>query len=301
MQDLPSNIEQNQESGGKIHKYALLISYVGTPFCGWQRQDSAQSGGAASIQQTLEEAVARITGETPSVVGSGRTDAGVHALGQAAHFVLKNKFWEPRVLHRALNFALPRAIRIRAVQPVSLGFHAQRSAIKKQYSYYFQQGPSEFPHLDLYSWWIHKELNIEAMDQGLKYLLGEREFRVFQGKGAKPGSTVRTLFEAEAVLEPLRFPGFSHSPEEMPLFFGDGSSKRVGMIRLRLVGSGFLKQMVRGIAGTALQVGEGYRPAEWFRDLLETQERRKVGPTAPARALWLEKVWYPPEFGLPWN
>lgn len=273
-----------ESPAGEKHKYAALIAYEGTQYCGWQRQ-AAASGVMPSIQETIEQAIHRITGETPAVVGSGRTDSGVHAVGQVAHFVLTRKRWEPWVLERALSSHLPIDIRVQRIAETSLDFHSQRSAVKKQYSYYFQQGPSSLPHVEPYSWWIRKKLDLDAMNEALSYLVGEHDFKPFQARGSRPGPTVRRILEAEAVIEPLTFPG--------------GQSSQAHFVRVRLLGTGFLKQMVRGIAGTLLQVGEGRRPPTCTRDILETGNRRDVGQTAPGRALWLEKVWYPEGFGLP--
>src|SRR5690348_13543864 len=121
-------------------KYAALVSYLGTDFCGWQKQKGSASEGKPSVQQTIEAALSKMTSQAVSIVGSGRTDSGVHSLGQVIHFVLSAREWEPQILLRGLNGILPMSIRILAVQPVALEFHAQRSAEKKQYSYYFQQG-----------------------------------------------------------------------------------------------------------------------------------------------------------------
>jgi tRNA pseudouridine38-40 synthase len=180
-----------------------------------------------------------------------------------------------------LNGLLSRDIRVLAVKPVALDFHAQRSASKKQYSYYFQQGPSKLPHLEPYSWWIRKALDREAIQKALNVLIGEHDFKPFQASGAKPGPTVRRILEAEALVEPVRIPGGWDAGEES-----------FSYLRIRLIGSGFLKQMVRGIAGTLLQIGEGRRPWQDMEKILETRDRTLVGPTAPARALWLERVWY---------
>jgi tRNA pseudouridine38-40 synthase len=264
-----------------MHKYAALISYVGTRFCGWQKQTGPESGTAHSIQETIELAIAQMTGETLAVVGSGRTDAGVHAAGQVAHFVLKKKEWDPRILKRGLNSILPRVIRVLEVRAVPIEFHAQRTAERKQYSYYFQQGPEALPHLEPTSWWIQKPLDLEAMREAASRIVGEHDFKPFQSSGAKPGSTVRTIFEAEIRREPIVYPGSG--------IWGESGAS---LVRFRVVGSGFLKQMVRGLAGTLLQVGEGRRPAACFEEILRTLDRSLVGPTAPARALWLEQVWY---------
>lgn len=266
-----------------MYKYAALFSYRGTNFCGWQKQEGAGAAAAPSIQETIEAALKSITQESMSVVGSGRTDSGVHALGQVAHFRLKEKEWDPNVLRKGLNSRLPLDIRVIALRAAPADFHAQRSAEKKQYSYYFQQGPTSLPHLAPYSWWIHRKLDQQAMQRALDHLKGEHDFKPFQASGSKPlKSTVREIIEAEAVWEPIAFPGLAR-PE-------------FGFMRIRLVGTGFLKQMVRGIAGTLLQVGEGRRDPSCIREILESGDRSEVGQTAPAKGLWLEKVWYPLDF-----
>jgi tRNA pseudouridine38-40 synthase len=173
------------------------------------------------------------------------------------------------------------------VRAVPIEFHAQRSAEKKQYSYYFQQGPCALPHLEPYSWWIRKPLDRPAMQRALDLLKGEHDFIAFQGRGATVKTTVRRILEAEVSWELVRFPQAMELHEGVPL----------GCVRVRLIGTGFLKQMVRGIAGTLLQVGEGRRPPECMTEILASRDRGQVGPTAPGRALWLERVWYP---GLEW-
>lgn len=267
-----------------MQKYATLISYVGTRYCGWQRQSGSAANGAPSIQATIEQALGRITGEEMAVVGSGRTDSGVHSVGQVAHFILRKKEWDPQVLQNGLNSLLPTDIRVLRSMRVGLDFHAQRSALRKQYSYYFQQGPCALPHLEPTSWWIRKTLDIAAMDEALSYLRGEHDFKPFQASGAKPGPTVRRILEAEVGRQPVSFP---QSPTSSVFF-----------VRVRLVGTGFLKQMVRGIAGTLLQVGEGRRDPACMKRILDSLDRSQVGPTAPARALWQERVWYPPDCGI---
>ena len=281
-------------------KYVMLLSYVGTSYCGWQKQKKSIAPSesltreAKSIQATLEQALLRMTGETVSVVGSGRTDSGVHAVGQVAHFILKEKDWDPQILQRGFNGLLPRSIQVIALQKVAIDFHSQRSAQKKQYSFYFQQGPCSIPHLEPFTWWIRKKLDREGMNRGLSALIGEHNFKPFQASGAKPGPTVRKILEAEVSFEPFHFPvqAFSSAFEK---------KADLGLVRVRIIGTGFLKQMVRGIAGTLLQVGEGRRPPECFQEILQSQNRSLVGPTAPGRALWLERVWYPQEFTLSWD
>lgn len=267
-----------------MQKYALLISYFGRNYCGWQKQKSA-SGPFPSVQQTVEDAIQKVAQETVHIVASGRTDSGVHAVGQVVHFVLEKKDWNPIFLERGLNGVLPDDIRIIEAQKVSMDFHAQRSALRKQYSYYFQQGPCPLPHLEPWSWWIRKTLDQGAMAKALNYLVGEHDFKPFRASGAKPGSTVRQILEAEIVRQEITFPQIN--------FLGETPSERpIYLVRVRLVGTGFLKQMVRGITGTLLQIGEGRRSPECMVEILDSLDRNLVGPTAPARGLWLERVWY---------
>ena len=272
-----------------MQKYAARISYDGTGFCGWQKQLGSAAGGAPSIGALIEETLAGIISEKVTGIGSGRTDAGVHASGQVIHFRVKERDWDCGVLQRALNSRLPISIRVLKVAKVPIEFHAQRSALKKQYSYYFQQGASSLPACLPFSWWIHRTLDQKAMQRGLDHPVGEKDYKAFQARGAKPGPTVRKILEAriEWIPMPIAFPGGFAQPVDM----GRGL-KEFGFVRVSLVGTGFLKQMVRGICGTLLQVGEGRRDPDCFKELLESGTRGEVGPTAPARALWLEQVWY---------
>jgi tRNA pseudouridine38-40 synthase len=202
---------------------------------------------------------------------------------------LKLKEWNPAILYRGLNSLVPPGIRILSVQNVDLGFHAQRSAIHKQYSYFFQQGPAPLPHIAPYSWWIRKELNVGAMNLAAESLKGVHDFKPFQASGAAVKSTVREVFEAEVCEEPIVFPELSLSETKG---YGGGTSKRFVMVRFRIVGTGFLKQMVRSIAGTLLEIGEDRRDVSSILQILKTKDRGQVGITAPGRGLWLERVTY---------
>jgi len=260
-------------------KYAITISYRGTLFCGWQKQLGKSSGTRLSIQSVLEKTLCQITQEKINPHGSGRTDAGVHAVGQVAHFTIQNKKWNPLTLQKALNGNLPDSIRVLSVKEVESDFHSQRSAIKKQYGYYFQQGPCPLAHMGEYVWWIQKKLDLKAMKKAASYLKGKHDFKPFQASGGFTKTTERQLFEVKVFKEKILFP--AHVQKEFYL------------VKIQLVGSGFLKQMVRSIAGTLVQVGEQKRDPKSIKHILEAKERKWVGPTAPSRGLWLEKVWYP--------
>jgi tRNA pseudouridine38-40 synthase len=268
-------------------KYALRLSYIGRNYCGWQRQKLEEGSKkiAPSIQETLEAAISKMADREVNVVGSGRTDAGVNALGQVVHFTLPTERFSLDVLRRGLNSLLPRDIRVMEAMRVPDDFHAQKSAVKKQYSYHFLQGPSDLPQWSETTWWIHRRLDDQAMHEAITALLGEHDFKVFQASGGNPGrSTVRTILEAEVVRLP------------MPAFPGqDLTEAGYSLVRVRLVGTGFLKQMVRGIAGTLLQIGEKHRKPGEMAGLLRSGDRHAVGPTAPAKGLTLDRVWYKPE------
>lgn len=266
-------------------KFALTLAYLGKNFCGWQKQvapDGKPQHPLPGIQDTIEAAILKMTGETVSVVGSGRTDRGVHALGQVAHFRLSQEKFSPEILKRGLNSILPIDIRIIKVQDVPQDFHAQRSALKKQYSYFFQQGPCPLPQWLDQSWWIQRKLNVDEMSVAVQMLIGEHDFKVFQARGGNPGlNTVRTILEAEVTRIPMpEIPG--QNLNEMGF----------NLVRLRLVGTGFLKQMVRGIAGTLLDIGENQKTAAHMAYLLKEGIRSEVGATTPAKGLTLERVWY---------
>jgi|GEM_PF-73627 len=273
--------------GESMKKYAIQIAYDGTDFCGWQiqRGKGVHANLKPSIQGTLASAIKQMCGADVSVVGSGRTDAGVHASGQVAHVSLETDRYPPGNLLKGLNGILPVSIQIHRLGQVADDFHAQRAALKKQYSFYFHQGPCHVPQLYPYTRWVRRPLDGEKMQEALQYLLGEHDFLPFRAAGAKDTGTVRTLYEAEVTRLAVPPPG-CFDPDEQFLW------------RVRLVGSGFLKQMVRGIAGTLQQIGEGRRAPSDMRDILQTQDRQKVGPTAPARGLWLDRVWYPSHLGF---
>ena len=270
-----------------MKKYAMQIAYDGTGFCGWQMQrgKGAHAHLKPSVQGTIADAITQMSSVDVSVVGSGRTDAGVHASGQVAHFRLETDRYTPGNLLKGLNAILPTSVQIHCLGQVPDDFHAQRTALKKQYSFYFLQGPSQVPQLSPYTWWVRRPLDGEKMQEALQCLIGEHDFLPFRAAGAKNTGTVRVLYQAEVTRLGIPQPG-CFDPEQQFLW------------RVRLVGSGFLKQMVRGIAGTLQQIGDGYRSPSHMRDIMRTQDRRIVGPTAPARGLWLDRVWYPSHLDL---
>ena len=271
-----------------MKKYAVLISYIGTHYNGWQIQ-AHPTGADPTIQQACEDTLEKMIGTKVHWQASGRTDTGVHALGQVASFTID---WsadfrkgKPEVtayhLLRGLNTLLPPAIRVLDLREAPLDFHPQIHAEKKQYSYYIQTGVAPSALHEPFSRFLRGPIDIKAMDESIRHLLGEHDFKPFQAAGSKPlKSTVRTMYEAEVTECPMA------APFPSPI-----ASLR--MIRIRVVGSGFLRHMVRGIAGTLMDVGVGKLPPSHMAEILRSQDRDLVGKTASAQGLWLEKVWYP--------
>ncbi|MBQ8161197.1 MAG: tRNA pseudouridine(38-40) synthase TruA [Clostridia bacterium] len=242
----------------------LTVSYDGTAYSGWQRQINGES-----IQACLEDALSRATGETIRVTGASRTDAGVHALGQKCHFdtlsrIPADKF--PFVLQPLL----PPDIRVTQGMAVADGFHARFLSCRKKYTYRFLN--CRFPDAmhRLYHLHVPRKLQDTEMTRALADLLGTHDFAAFQAAGGTAKSTVRTIYRADLTRD------------------GD-------CLTLFLEGNAFLYNMVRIIAGTLVEIGEGRRSPEAFREALETGSRLALGPTAPPHGLELTDVLYPPD------
>ena len=244
-----------------MNKYKIVLQYVGTRYSGWQIQTSR-----STVQGELREALRRLTGETPTVVGAGRTDSGVHAVGQVAHFVLSKELTLDR-LFRALNGILPWDIRVMSVHHARLDFHAQKQALKKRYEYRICTAPSLSPFLHGYVLHLPRDINIEAMQEAAQRLCGTHDFKGFAAATTRVKSTTRHVFRSRM-------------------------SRRTTLITYQIEGSGFLHHMVRNIAGTLVEIGLGKRPSSEVTGILESRDRRLAGPTAPARGLHLIKVWY---------
>lgn len=269
-------------------KLALRISYLGAPFCGWQKQAGTDEN-LPSIQQTLETAIESIVQEKIQLIGSGRTDAGVNASGQLAHFRLQTSQVAPYGIFRGLNSRIPEAIRVLEVFPVHSEFHAQHSATHKQYSYYWLMGRVIPAHLVGRVTLQPTDFDVAKMQAAAQTLLGQHDFKAFQAAGANEKiETVREILSAEVSFVPFGVPGV----------WDDSGLK---LLRFRVVGTGFLKQMVRSLAGTLAWIGEGRIPPEKMAQALKTRDRGLIGPTLLPDGLWLEQVNYPAELLVPEN
>ncbi len=242
----------------------LTIAYDGTPFVGWQRQ-----ARGASIQGLIEDALRPIEGGPVAVHGAGRTDAGVHALGQVASFNFTASI-EPARLRRALNTILPFEVRVLDAEEMPGDFHARFSAKGKVYEYRIDDASIASPFLRRYTWHVTPALDVDAMEVAAGALRGTHDFAAFQGSRTNVHSTERTIHR----LEWSRGPG----PRD-PLV-------------MEVEGNGFLRHMVRNIAGTLVGIGHGKWPPGEIDRILASRERAKAGATAPPQGLFLKRVLY---------
>ncbi|MGH9339463.1 MAG: tRNA pseudouridine(38-40) synthase TruA [Acidobacteriota bacterium] len=250
-------------------KYKIVIQYVGTRYAGWQIQKSQ-----TTVQGTIKDAVQAVTAEDASVVGAGRTDAGVHALRQVAHFSLagagppgEKPARSPRRLQRSLNAVLPPDIRITSLTIAHPRFHAQKDALRKRYEYRIYNGHVLSPFQHGLVNHVISPLDWRAMQQAAQVLQGRHDFSGFAAAASRVKSKERTVFSSTI-------------------------RKKGRLLTYRVEADGFLHHMVRNIAGTLLQIGAGKRPVQDLQAILKSRDRRKAGPTAPAHSLFLIRIWY---------
>lgn len=248
----------------------LTLAYEGTAYCGWQIQEKANP--PPTVQGAVETALFALVGQKIRVFGAGRTDTGVHALGQVAHCDLPERSWDWR--HR-LNSVLPPDIRILSALPAAPDFHARRDALTKTYRYQFWQEKEFVAPLLRNQVWPCGPLDCELAASGLGRLLGEHDFASFQNSGTSVKSTVRTITGIS--LREIPQPDYGVAP----------------MLCLEITGSGFLKQMVRNIAGFLAETGRKRVAWGCLESVLASRNRTCLpAPTAPAKGLFLAGVNY---------
>jgi tRNA pseudouridine38-40 synthase len=253
-------------------RIALGLEYDGTDFVGWQSQPSGRS-----VEDTLAAAVSFVADETVNVHGAGRTDAGVHALQQVAHFDAR-ALRTPRQWLLGINSKLPPDVAVRWVHAVAQDFDARRSALRRRYRYTILQQAARPALLRARAWWLREALDCAAMTAAATGWLGEHDFSAFRAAGCQAKSPTRRLMAVEI-----------------------GERRRVGatVVTLEFTANAFLHHMVRNLVGTLAAVGGGELTAEEAVAILARRDRTAAGVTAPAAGLKLVDVVYPEHYGLP--
>jgi tRNA pseudouridine38-40 synthase len=262
--------------------WKLTLAYDGTPFHGWQIQPNLPT-----IQGILADTIHRITGESVLPQGSGRTDAGVHALAQVASVTIDAPIPAAN-LHRALNRALPPSIRILSLEEVPADFHARHSAQRKTYEYRISTEEICSPMLAPYVWNCHLPLSPATLQQAATHILGTHDFTSFAA--SDPDQTTR---EAEASTEPSTPYSLLPTPCcTRTIYHSTWHQHNTNLLIYRITGTGFLHHMVRNLVGTFVEAGTNRISADDIPKILAARNRNAAGPTAPARGLFLVEVEY---------
>lgn len=245
-------------------RYFMTFSYDGSDFKGYQKQPRSRT-----VQGELENVLKKINGEkNVSVVASGRTDAGVHAMNQKAHFDLVEEIEEDKLLH-SINSMLPGDVYVKNIEKVSDNFHARYDATGKEYVYQINMG--EYNPLERkYVYQHSSKLDVVEMQRAMKYLEGTHSFKAFTKVDEEREDYVRTLSQTNVIRD----------------------LKDVNKITLVFIGSGFMRYMVRNIVGTLIEIGEGKRKSEEIIEILKSEDRTKAGRTANPEGLYLRNVFY---------
>lgn len=243
--------------------FRLTIEYDGTNYHGWQRQKNVQT-----VQATIEAAIEKMTAQVVTVIGSGRTDAGVHAQGQVAHFAIDSKL-TTEIFNKGLNSLVPADIAIKDCRAVENSFHARYDVSSKIYDYHILNRPFPTALFRHYAWHIKKEMDLNAMREAMLCLKGTHDFSAFEATGSYRSHPVRNVMNVS-------------------LHTKGSSGHRVFSIEA----NGFLRCMVRNIVGTLVDVGLGKTSPAGFCDILNSKDRTQAGATAPPHGLFLKKVRY---------
>ncbi len=245
-----------------LKNFKLIIEYDGTAYHGWQRQKDLRT-----IQGEIEKALLTMTGDPVTLIGSGRTDAGVHAMAQVAHFKSNTRI-PPHAFQRGLNSLLEKDIVIKACEEVDASFHARYDVKSKTYRYRILNRPLPKAIGRQYAWFIPRKLDLDAMRTATAHILGRHDFKAFEGTGSPRSNTSRHIFKAEF---------FQNEGDYLDFF---------------IEADGFLRFMVRNIVGTLVDVGRGKISAHDFKEILISKNRNLAGATAPPHGLCLMVVKY---------
>lgn len=259
--------------------FKLAIAYDGSGFVGWQVQPNGRS-----VQQVLEDAILRITGEQLRATASGRTDSGVHALGQVVSFASETNL-PPERLQAALNAELPEDVVVLDCREIPGEFHAIRDCVRKRYRYVIHNSPIRPVLGRRYAWHCPRPLDVGAMRRAADALIGKHDYSSFESTGAERLDSIRQVYELTIETQPI-------DEQRSPLAHRADTSITGQQIVLEIEADGFLYNMVRAIVGTLVDVGRGYKPEGWPGEVLAARDRSQAGPTAPPQGLCLLRVWY---------
>ncbi len=249
-------------------RFALGVEYDGSDFSGWESQPRRRT-----VQSTLETALACVADDPVATVCAGRTDAGVHAVAQVVHFESRAER-APREWVLGANSNLPGDVSVRWVNPVAELFHARYSAVCRYYRYVILNRRERPALLRQRAAWERSPLEVAAMRAAGAHLLGEQDFSSFRAAGCQAKSAVRNVVDLEV-------------------------HRRGDLVFIDIAANAFLQHMVRNVAGVLIEIGKGKREPAWARELLETRDRTRGAATAPPQGLYLSRIDYPPEHGLP--
>ncbi|MCQ2144820.1 MAG: tRNA pseudouridine(38-40) synthase TruA [Bacteroidales bacterium] len=265
-------------------RYIIRLSYDGSAYCGWQIQPSA-----VTVQGEVERCLSTLLGTSISVTGAGRTDTGVNAVNYVLHFDVEEKLpMEPEQLAYKLNAILPLKIVVHELVPApviprpedgsfSQDWHARYSAVSREYHYFIHQGKD--PFVSGWSWWCRYPLDMDRMNEACRYLLGEHDFSCFEKTGGNNKTSICTIFDAR----------WEHY---VPTHVGVLGYPDQGYLVFTVRANRFLRNMVRAIVGSMVEVGRGRKDPEWFAELVDKGTRCDAGESVPGHALFLNKVEY---------
>ncbi|MBO4416452.1 MAG: tRNA pseudouridine(38-40) synthase TruA [Lachnospiraceae bacterium] len=248
-----------------MRRIMLRVAYDGTNYVGWQKQDNG-----LAVEEVLNRALCELTGEDIAVIGASRTDSGVHAIGNVAVFDTGSRIPADKFC-LALNKYLPNDVAVQSSCEVEADFHPRFKECRKTYEYSIYNAPVPSPLMNRYTYFVHYPLDIDVMNEAARYLVGQYDFASFCSAGAQVKTTVREIYSVEC------------------LRYMEDEGKR---IVIRIKGNGFLYNMVRIIAGTLVQIGQGMYPPERMKEILEACDRTQAGPTAPPQGLVLKEIEY---------
>lgn len=249
-------------------RIAIGIEYNGLAYAGWQHQ-----GHAPTVQQAVEQALSAVAAQPVSVMAAGRTDTGVHALGQVAHFDTTAQR-TPRAWLLGANANLSRDVALTWVQPVSDDFHARFSAQRRRYRYVILNRLARSGILGTRMAWVHRRLDEQRMAQAAQALLGTHDFSAYRASACQSKKPIKTVYELTV-------------------------QRRADLIVLDIEADGFLHHMVRNIVGVLLAIGHGEQEVSWAQEVLETRDRRLGGVTASPHGLYFVHAVYPEHFAIP--